>query len=315
MYGKKGLVSCVTPVYNGEKYLAFMLESVLNQTYPLVEMILVDDGSTDQTLEVAESYREKFAKKNYTYHIIRASHKCASAAINQGLPLVTGEYLIWPDSDDLLEPESVKTRVEFLEKHSQYKAVRSIMYYFDEKGRLEKGDEKLGELDRETLFFDILETKTFVCCGCYMFQTEEFFSIYPERQIPEYSVGQNFQMLLPYLYRYSCHTIPEKLYGVRVHQDSHSRRAMTQEEEEQRFRDFERLIDEVSNASGIRHIKEKIWIRCWKLWRRRKIALKYGRRKESVKAKLALMLYGRIKIHEELLKYIRYWLGLQEEGT
>ena len=54
-------------------------------------MILVDDGSADNTVEVAESYRGRFAAKGYEYHIIRAAHKNASAAINQGLPHVTGE--------------------------------------------------------------------------------------------------------------------------------------------------------------------------------------------------------------------------------
>ena len=89
MHHKKGLVSCVTPVYNGEKYLARMLDSILNQTYPFVEMILVDDGSTDCTMEIAESYRERFEEKQYSYQIVRTEHKNASAAINRGLPWVT----------------------------------------------------------------------------------------------------------------------------------------------------------------------------------------------------------------------------------
>ena len=53
-------VSIVTPVFNGEDSLASMLDSVLNQTYPHIEMILVDDGSGDQTAVIAKSYRESF---------------------------------------------------------------------------------------------------------------------------------------------------------------------------------------------------------------------------------------------------------------
>lgn len=121
----KDKVSIVTPVYNGQGHLVPMLDSILNQTYPKIEMILVDDGSTDQTLQLAESYREKFFAKGYAYRIVQARHKCAAAAINQGLPYVTGEYLIWPDSDDRLEPESVERRVEFLKKHLQYQCVRT----------------------------------------------------------------------------------------------------------------------------------------------------------------------------------------------
>ena len=63
----EGRVSLVTPVFNGESYLPGMLESVLCQTYPQMEVILVDDGSTDQTIQVAERYRERFVKRGYDY--------------------------------------------------------------------------------------------------------------------------------------------------------------------------------------------------------------------------------------------------------
>ena len=61
----EGLVSVVTPVYNGEHHLSWMLDSVLNQTWDQIEMILVDDGSRDGTLEVARSYRERFKERKY----------------------------------------------------------------------------------------------------------------------------------------------------------------------------------------------------------------------------------------------------------
>ena len=62
---KPGRVSVVTPVYNGETHLSKMLDSVLNQTYPDMEMILVDDGSQDETVRAAQSYCERFAAKGY----------------------------------------------------------------------------------------------------------------------------------------------------------------------------------------------------------------------------------------------------------
>ncbi len=88
-----GRVSVVTPVYNGETHLAKMLDSVLAQDYSQIEMILVDDGSEDRTIQVAKDYRERFADRGYEYRIVQAEHKNASAAINQGLPYVTGECL------------------------------------------------------------------------------------------------------------------------------------------------------------------------------------------------------------------------------
>ena len=297
----KSKVSVVTPVYNGENHLSLMLDSILNQTYPNIEMILVDDGYRDQTVLLAESYREKFSDKGYGYRIVQAKHKCAAAAINQGLPYVTGEYLIWPDSDDILEPESVEKRVNFLEAHPEYQCVRTLSYYFSQKtGERTKADEKTGDLLKEDLFWDILESKTFVCCGCYMLKSECFFKIYPERRIPEYHVGQNFQMLLPYMYRYKCLTISEKLYGVCVRAGSHSRTALTQEEEEQKYRDYESLVEEIANICGIQDKESRDRILCWKARRRYMISLKYNRKRQAVKALGLLYKCGGLKIYKVL---------------
>lgn len=287
----KGLVSIVTPVFNGESHLSQMLDSILNQTYPQMDMILVDDGSTDHTIQTAERYRQRFAKRGFGFRIIQSTHKNASAAINQGLPYVTGEYLIWPDSDDILEPESVEKRVEFLKKNPQYQCVRSLAYYFDpDTGESRKAEEQIGDLAKESLFWDILEVKTFVCCGCYMLKSEHFFSIYSDRHIPEYPVGQNFQMLLPYMYQHKCSTLREPLYGVCVREGSHSRRKLTQAEEEQKYLDYENLVDEIAGICGIHDKKSLSRIGRWKARRRYSISVKYGRKKEMLCALYHLFL-------------------------
>lgn len=279
----EGMVSVVTPVFNGELHMSRMLDSILNQTYLHIEMILADDGSSDETIRIAEGYREKFAVKGYGYRIVQGRHKNASSAINQGLPYVTGEYLIWPDSDDVLEPESVERRVEFLKQHPQYQCVRSLSYYFDSQtGEPRKSDEQTGNLENEYLFWDILESKTFVCCGCYMVKSKRFFEIYPNRHIPEYPVGQNFQMLLPYMFRYLCPTIRERLYGVCVREGSHSRTLLTQAEEEKKYLDYEKLVDEIADICGLCDKESRRRIECWKARRRYMISIKYGCTKQAV---------------------------------
>ncbi len=286
---RKGLVSVVTPVYNCEAYLPKMLDSVLNQTYGQMEMILVDDGSTDRTVIAAEAYRDKFAARGFDFRIVRAEHRNASAALNRGLPYVTGEYLIWPDSDDILEPESVKRRVEFLEENPAYQCVRSTAYYFRaEDGTESEREEKSGDLAREDLFWEMLEGRTYVCCGCYMLKSERFFEIYPNRHIPEYDVGQNFQMLLPFLFFHKCPTIQEELYGVRCRRGSHSRRILSQEEDEGKYLNYEMLIDEIAQICGITEETDKKRILCWKMRRRYQLALKYGNKRRILKARYAL---------------------------
>ncbi len=280
----KDKVSVIIPVFNGERHLGRMLDSVLSQTYFWVEVILVDDGSTDHTLRVAEGYREKFEKKGYDYRIVRSKHRNASAAINCGLPYVTGEFLIWPDSDDRLEKESVKKRVKFLKENPRYQCVRSLAYYFEEGSqRRVPADEKTGDVSKEDIFWDILESRTYVCCGCYMLRAEKFFEIYPERRIPEYDVGQNFQMLLPFMYHYLCPTMTEKLYGVCVRKGSHSRRVLTEEEEKKKYQDYEKLIDEIALICHIGDEKSGDRIAYWKIKRRYMIAVKYKDAGEIVK--------------------------------
>ena len=116
----KNRVSVVTPVYNGEKHLHRLLESVLAQSWEDVEMILSDDGSQDGTLAAARAFRDRFRRRGYALRIVSGEHRNASAAINRALPQVTGEYLIWPDSDDELHPSSIRRRADFLAANPQY---------------------------------------------------------------------------------------------------------------------------------------------------------------------------------------------------
>ena len=191
--------------------------------------------------------------------------------------------------------------------HPDCPCVRSLMYYFDQNGPVEGQGEAIGDLEKEDLFFDVLEGRTFVSCGCYMLRTEQFFAIYPEKHIPEYPVGQNFQMLLPYLYRHRCRTLPERLYGVRLNPDGHSRRARTQEEERARYRDFERLVDELRKVCGIRSIWERRKILCWKLERRKRLAGRQGRRAEETAARVMLLLCGRSGLCKARFPWLTRW--------
>lgn len=267
---ERGLVSVVTPVYNGEAYVSRLLDSVLVQGYSHIEMILVDDGSADGTYGIAAAYVPKFEAKGYSLQIIRAPHRNASAAINEGLRHVTGEYLVWPDADDELYPDSIARRVGFLKEHPEYECVRSLMAYVPEEiGESVPEQATLGDMTKEELFWDILEDRTFSCSGCYMLKTEEFFHIYSTKKIPEYDVGQNYQMLLPFLFRNKCPTIPEKLYRVYVRPDSHSRQKRTEAEETFRYQLFEDLVDEILEICGLTDNRAAVdRIALWKARRR-----------------------------------------------
>ena len=106
------LVSIVTVCYNSEKTIRGAIESVLAQTYPNVEYIVVDGLSKDNTLEIARSYEEKFRQKGYTYRIISEKDKGIYDAMNKGIRAASGEIVGMINSDDWYEPIAVETAVE-----------------------------------------------------------------------------------------------------------------------------------------------------------------------------------------------------------
>lgn len=291
------LVSVLTPVYNGESYISRLLDSILAQTYPHIEMILVDDGSDDSTVEIANSYISKFESKGYSLTIISRPHKNASAAISAGLPYINGRYLVWPDSDDELLPDSIAVRVNFLETHPAYHCVRSLMEYVsDETGAPMGQREPLGDLKNEYLFWDVLEQRSFNCCGCYMLETDYFFQIYPEKKIPESEIGQNYQMLLPFLFQYKCPTIEQKLYRVHVRPDSHSRQEISESDRNIRLRSSAQLIDEIMRICSIKNKSSLLRAELMKLIYRKRAARQYNHHITEMKYRVAIQWF-RIKLY------------------
>ncbi len=104
------LVSILIPLYNSEKYIAETIESCLRQTYKAIEIILVDDGSTDDSLKIARKY-----EKEYT-HILVFSQKNSGAptARNRAFVESLGEFVVFLDSDDLLHPNNIELQIKTL---------------------------------------------------------------------------------------------------------------------------------------------------------------------------------------------------------
>ena len=96
---KQITLSVIMPVYNGEQYLNYSIQSVLNQTYKDYELILVDDGSTDHSLEICEKYQSKDKR----IRVISQENKGISGARNAGIDIATGEYITFMDSDDVIQ--------------------------------------------------------------------------------------------------------------------------------------------------------------------------------------------------------------------
>ncbi len=118
------MLSIVMPVYNVAPYLDEALDSAENQTYKDLEIICVNDGSTDSSLEILESH----AKKDSRIRIINQENQGVSKARNVGLRAANGEYIYFFDSDDVLAPHTMEKAIENLEKYnadaSEFKHIR-----------------------------------------------------------------------------------------------------------------------------------------------------------------------------------------------
>ena len=124
------LVSIITPSYNQASYLEETIQSVLNQTYPSIEYIIMDGGSNDGSLEIIKKYALKFA------HWVSEKDRGQTDAINKGFALAKGEVLAWLNSDDTLLPNAVEEAVEYLSTHPVTGLVYGEANYIDEKSKV-----------------------------------------------------------------------------------------------------------------------------------------------------------------------------------
>jgi len=109
---KEPLVSVVMPVYNSEKYLQRAIDSVFNQSYKNYEFIIIDDGSTDGSVEIINEYKNKIV---YVYQ----ENAGASAARNKGIEVSKGELIAFLDSDDLWYPDKLKIQVNVYHRYPE----------------------------------------------------------------------------------------------------------------------------------------------------------------------------------------------------
>jgi glycosyltransferase involved in cell wall biosynthesis len=150
------LVSIVMPVYNGEKYIKEALNSVLAQSYPYWELVIIDDGSTDTTAEIITNIND--SRVRYIFQENRGQ----AFALNHGLEEIKGDYYCSLDADDCMPVDSLHSRVTYLNNHSECGAVHADGYFCDENmnpgmaythgGAQKSSGDIYGDLINATLF-------------------------------------------------------------------------------------------------------------------------------------------------------------------
>lgn len=136
----KPLVSVIVPVYNVEKYVGECLDSILNQTYKNIEVLMVNDGSTDNSAKLCKEYE----KKDKRFKLYSKKNGGLSDARNYGLDRMKGDYVCFADSDDIIHPDFIKILLDSLK--NKYSIASCRYATFSKKSDLKKHNNKSTEI-------------------------------------------------------------------------------------------------------------------------------------------------------------------------
>lgn len=146
------LVSVIIPVYNRAHIVGRTLQSVLEQTYRPLQLILVDNCSDDDSLRVLEQFRDDHQTPDFQVELLQEEHRTAGAARNRGLYAATGSWLLFFDSDDVMQPQLVQQYMEIVHKDNpapHIVATKASLVAADGSSRVlpfHKGDELANHL-------------------------------------------------------------------------------------------------------------------------------------------------------------------------
>lgn len=196
-------ISVVMAVYNGERYLREAIDSILNQTFKDFEFVIINDGSTDRSLEIIQSYDDRIV-------LITQENAGLAKALNNGIAVSRSDFIARMDADDIAYPERIQKQYKFLLKNPEYIIVGSNAKFIDMEGNFVhysnlpiKNEEMKGKLP-ETPFIH----------PSVMFRKDSF---YEAGQYPEYMLKAQDYVLFNRMAKYGKFAnIPENLMQYRI---------------------------------------------------------------------------------------------------
>ena len=171
---KDNLISIVTPMYNGEKYVEETIQSVLKQTYPNWEMVIVDDGSKDNSAQIIK----EFTGKEKRIRLIQQPNAGSAAARNNGIRHANGQYIALLDADDLWEPEFIESQLALMKEkdalvvHASYKRINE-----DSKEILRPFKAK------EVVTYKQMQMTNHIACLTGLYDTSKYGKIYLREEL------------------------------------------------------------------------------------------------------------------------------------
>lgn len=198
------LVSIVTPVFNGVKYLEACIQSVLNQGYSNIEQIFVDGGSTDGTLEMLADYQSRYPGR---IRFVSERDEGVGEALNRGLKLAKGQIFGWLDSDDLYETDAIAAVVGFFTQNPEAYFVFGACDTINETGKL-TGKHPVKDWDLK----EAINDRHYIVMGAAFYRREVV-----EKAGDFNTLGNDLDFWLRVAQSFKMHRIQKTLYRQRQH--------------------------------------------------------------------------------------------------
>lgn len=208
-------VSVIIPAFNCRRYIEETVESALNQTYPDIELIVVDDASTDKTCEILKRYGEKLTVINHK------NNKGPSGARNTGIQHAGGEYVAFLDHDDIWVRDKLEKQMELFKQDDKIALVYSNGYKFDLSGK-SRGFFFEGVKPHRGFIFEKLLADNFIPTSSVVIKKDVLNEVGLFKQ--NFLIAQDFDLYLRIAERYPVDYVDEVLFKYRILPDGFSTR-------------------------------------------------------------------------------------------
>ncbi|MFT6069520.1 MAG: glycosyltransferase involved in cell wall biosynthesis [Bacteriovoracaceae bacterium] len=209
MINNEPLVSVVMPVYNAEKYLGSAIESILNQSYKNLEIIIVDDASTDNSLSIIESFKDpriKIFKNKSNLKIVKS--------LNLGISKASGKFVARMDADDISHEDRVKKQVRFLQDNEEIDILGTNIWIIDENSQSQG---KLLEYPTSPEVNKLLLAKYCVLAHPTVMFRKKIIEENAELYSADFPCAEDYELWLRLSKKYKISNLKEFLLWYRVH--------------------------------------------------------------------------------------------------
>jgi glycosyltransferase involved in cell wall biosynthesis len=212
---KNPIVSVIIPVYNGERYLAETIESVIAQTEMNWELIAVNDGSTDNSLTILEEYIKKIPER---IKVITVENRGVSSARNTAVAAARGTYVAFLDQDDLWAPQKLQRQIEMFSRDKNLGISYTNTTIINENGSVIRENVQKFSVKHRGKIFEYLMFENFIGISSVMLPKELYIGI--GGFDPRFSLAEDYDFLLKVTQESSVNYIDEPLLLYREHDES-----------------------------------------------------------------------------------------------